>query len=67
MSLTFDPIYQREVEIILTRAWQGWDFFYEDLVKQPGYRPEMDQLLRDAFIAGVMSCHAVFLETAGLQ
>jgi hypothetical protein len=51
-----------ELEVILSRAWHGWDLFYGDLAKQPGYRPEMDGLLKDAFIAGVMSCHAVLLE-----
>jgi hypothetical protein len=38
---------------------------HPDLIKQPGYRPEMEQMLQDCFIGGVMSCHAVLLE--GLQ
>ena len=67
MSLTFDSEYQRELEIILNKAWEGWDLFYEDLVKQPGYRPEMDGLLKDAFIAGVMSCHGVLIQAVGLR
>jgi hypothetical protein len=57
----------RELDIILSRAWHGWDLMYPDMVKQPGYRPEMDALLKDAFIGGVMSCHAVLLEGISLS
>ena len=46
------------VEIIrLSR--EPWEMFKTDLVKQPGYHPEMEELIFDGFLAGLVAAHTI--------
>jgi len=59
------PLDEDAVTEIIRLSREPWEIFRSDLVKQPGYRPEMEKLIFDGFFAGLVTAHRIITSHVG--